>query len=144
MADIRHFAPWPNELEDLVNNLAYRPGWKFHLIADHDRGDGTHGTTLDIVTNGYDSYHVDRGETYRVHHYVHVPAATYNTRSWLRWLFEEILKIERHEAMEFFAIDGVRPFAPNHGPGNDPYYVVQYAEDEDRRTSFRGDVKEAS
>lgn len=33
-----------------------------------------------------------------------------------------------------------RPFAPNHGPGRDPYTIVEYADDVDRRTSFRGEV----
>lgn len=31
-----------------------------------------------------------------------------------------------------------RPFAPNHGPGRNPYKTFVYATDEQRRTSFQG------
>lgn len=133
-------APRPSELWDLVNKLAYRPGWHF-VLADIDRGQGSAGLTLDIITLGYNSYHPDDGETYRVHHYMPVPPAAYDRRSWQRWLFEQCLLVERHEAMEFFQIDGVRPYAPSHGPGNDPYIVREIGTDEDVRTSFRGEVK---
>lgn len=40
--------------------------------------------------------------------------------------------------MEFFVIDGERPYAPNHGPGHDPYTIRETSTDEERRTSFRG------
>lgn len=133
-------APFPTELDDLVSKVTYRPGWRFTL--NHiDRGQGSEGLTLDIVTMGYNSYHPEQGENYRVHHYMPVPPAAYNRQSWQRWIFEQILLVERHEAMEFFQIDGERPYAPNHGPGWDPYIVTEVTTDTDRRTSFRGDVK---
>lgn len=138
---MRQLAADPHLLAELVANLAYRPGWTFTL-ADIDRGQGSAGLTLDIVTLGYDSYHPDRGEGYRVHHYMPVPPAAFNRRSWQRWLFEQILLVERHEAMEFFVVDGDRPYAPHHGPGNDPYIVFDHGADVDARTSFRCDVKD--
>lgn len=133
-------APFPSKLDDLVSKLTYRPGWEFEL-ATIDRGQGSKGLTLDIITLGYDSHHPERGENYRVHHYMPVPPASYNRQSWQRWLFEQLLLVERHEACEFFRIDGKQPYAPNHGPGWDPYIVTQLTTDEDRRTSFRGEVK---
>lgn len=132
-------APYPVALENLVNDLRYRPGWTFFLETV-DRGQGSRGLTLDIVTRGYDSYHPERGENYRVHHYMAVPPAAYDPRSWRRWLFEQVLLVERHEAMEFFVVDGERPFAPHHGPGNDPYIVFEHGTDEDIRTRFTGEV----
>ena len=76
-----------------------------------------------------------------------VPPAAFDTRSWQRWLFDQLLLVEQHEAMEFFAIHdspggehAVRPFAPSHGPGNSPYTVLEYATDLDRRTKFTGEV----
>ena len=137
---MRQTAPDPTELFDLVDKLEYRPGWTFTL-ADVDRGQDSAGLTLDIVTLGYDSYHPDRGQHYRVHHYMPVPPAAFDRRSWQRWLFEQILLVERHEAMEFFVVDGGRPYAPHHGPGNDPYIVFEHGTDTDVRTSFRGQVK---
>lgn len=136
---MRQDAPYPLALAALVAKTSYRPGWTFTL-ADLDRGQGSKGLTLDIVTSGYDSYHPERGQVYRVHHYMPVPPAAYDERSWRRWLFEQVLLVERHEAMEFFQIDGVRPYAPHHGPGNDPYIVFEHGSDEDVRTSFRGDL----
>lgn len=136
---MRQTAPDPTILHELVDSLNYRPGWAF-ILADIDRGQGSEGLTLDIVTRGFNSYHPDRGETYGVHHYMPVPPAAYDRRSWQRWLFEQVLLVERHEACEFFVIDGARPYAPNHGPGNDPYIVFDHATDEEARTSFRGDL----
>jgi hypothetical protein len=138
--DLTQRAPEPTALFDLVDRLTYRPGWTFALVRDLDRGQGSSGLTLDIVTLGYDSYHPERGESYRVHHFMPVPPAAYDRASWQRWLLEQLLLVERHEAMEFFDIDGERPYAPNHGPGHDPYVIRELTTDEARRTSFRGDL----
>lgn len=139
METMRQEAPYPHELADLVSKLAYRPGWKFTLD-DADRGQGSKGLTLIITTKGFDSYHPDRGDGYRVNHYMLVPPAAYDRRSWENWLFEQLLLVEKHECMEFFTIAGEHPRAPAHGPGNDPYLVLTYGDDADRRTSFRGEL----
>lgn len=136
----KNTAPYPEVLHDLVSMMRYRPGWTF-LLAWLDRGQGSEGLTLDIVTKGYNSYHPEHGENYCVHHYMPVPPANYNRESWQRWLFEQCLLVERHEAMEFFVIGVEHPYAPNHGPGNDPYTVRELTTDDARRTSFRGVVK---
>ncbi len=148
--------PTPTELFDLVSKLSYRPGWKFSL-KDIDRGQESIGLTFIITTLGYNSYHPEQGETYRVHHYMPVPPASYNRQSWQRWLFEQCLLVERHEACEFFSFvvegdfilrDGThidqcveKPYAPNHAPGWDPYIVTELTTDRDRNTSFTGEEK---
>ncbi len=132
-------APYPEILAELVDELTYRPGWTFRL-GHIDRGQGSAGLTFRVRTKGYNTYHLDRGQTYCVWHYMPVPPAAYDRRSWQHWLLDQLLLIERHECCEFFQIGGERPFAPNHGPGNDPYIVFDYATHEDRRTSFRGEV----
>lgn len=137
-------APYPDILDSLVKAISYRPGWKVWLQdlqrdKDHGRGESK-GLTLVITTKGYDSYHTETGETYTVYHYFIVPAATYDERSWQRWLFEQFCLVERHEAMEFFQIDGIRPYAPSHGPGNDPYMVREVGTDLDQHTRFTGEV----
>lgn len=140
-------APYPTELRDLVDKFAYRPGWTAtlrHMVRDRvDPNDDlsdplTEGLTLDITTRGYNSYHVDRGPNYGVHHYMIVPAATYTRDSWQRWLLEMCFLVERHEACEFFQIDGEHPYAPHHGPGEDPYTVWHHGTEHQARTSFRG------
>ena len=150
-------APYPTELVELVARLVYKPGWTFTL-SDVDRGQGSIGLTLDIFTKGYNSYHQEQGENYRVHHYMLVPPAAFDRRSWQRWLLEQLLLVEQHEACEFFRFEwetpnqvGVevlgtnqhieRPYAPSHGPGNDPYLIREVGTKLDQQTSFRGEVK---
>lgn len=130
-------APYPEELAQLVEDCRYRPGWQVYL-ADIDRGQGSKGLTLVITTDTIDTYHPDN--RIRVNHYFPVPPAAYDQRSWQRWLFNQYVLVEQHEAQEFFQIAGERPYAPSHGPGNDPYMVREVGTDLDRRTTFRGDV----
>jgi hypothetical protein len=82
-----------------------------------------------------------------VNHYFAVPPATYDIRSWQRWLFDRLGDVDTHERMEDFALlyeenstEVTRPYAPSHGPGNDPYMVREVGSDLDGRTSFRGVV----
>lgn len=139
---MKQTADYPVVLESLVKRLSYRPGWKFGL-KDIDRGQGSRGLTFCVTSVGYDTYNPHRGETYRVLHYFIVPAAGYNEQSWMIWLLDCLKKVEEHECNEFFQIDGERPFAPHHGPGNDPYVTFIHGEDIDRRTTFRGEVQPA-
>lgn len=136
---LRQGAPYPAELAALVAELEYRPGWTFSLETI-DRGQDSMGLTLIITTLGYNTHHVDRGETYRVSHLMPVPPAAYNAASWRMWLFEQLLLVEKHEAMEFFQVSGERPYAPNHGHGWDPYLLTEETTDADRRTNFRNQV----
>lgn len=137
---MRQVAPYPEALAQQVAELAYKPGWTFQL-EDIDRGQGSQGLTLVITTRGYNSYHPEQGQNYRVNHFMPVPPAAFDGRSWRRWLLDQLLLVERHEACEFFQVGGERPYAPSHGPGNDPYLVREVGTDVDVRTSFRGHVK---
>jgi hypothetical protein len=129
-------APWPTKLEWLVRACKYREGWKFVLKPDSDRGQESEGTTLEIIIDCVDTYAPD--QDIRIRHLFIVPAASYNMRSWRRWLFDRILDVEKHEAMEFFQIDGARPYAPNHGPGHDPYIIFEEGTVQEKRTSYLG------
>lgn len=133
-------APYPSELADLVSKCAYRQGWRVWLEHE-DRGQGSVGLTLNILVDTVNSY--PPHQPMRVRHLFIVPAASYNRVSWQRWLLEQFLLVERHEACEFFTIDGEKPYAPHHGPGFDPYIIFDHGDDLDRRTSFRGEVKPA-
>jgi hypothetical protein len=137
MADYHYSqsAPYPTQLETLVNGLIYKPGWHLSL-RQIDRGQGCQGLTLIVHIVQPDTYHPEK--IIRVNHYFPVPPAAYDYRSWRRWLLEQILLVERHETLEFFQIDGVRPYAPHHGPGNDPYIIIDHGSDEEMRTSYLG------
>lgn len=131
-------APYPDDLASLVSHLTYKAGWEFDLNS-LDRGQGSVGLTLCIRIETPDSYHPERLRA--VMHYFPVPPAAYVTGSWQRWLLEQVLMVERHEAMEFFTVDGVKPYAPNHGPGQDPYSIKELTTDTDRRTSYLGELR---
>ncbi|HUY07872.1 MAG TPA: hypothetical protein VMW80_00255 [Candidatus Dormibacteraeota bacterium] len=138
-------APHPAALADLVKRTKYRPGWTLWL-EDTDRDQDAEGNvvgkglTLVITTLGYNAYRPSDGETYRVHHYFIVPAATWDERAWRRWLFDQFVLVETHEAMEFFRIDKHRPYAPNHSPGRNPYTIHERGTEKDALTNFRGEM----
>ena len=134
---MRQEAPYPEHLAELVLGCKYRPGWDIELL-HLDRGQGSKGMTLVITTATVNSYRPE--ERIYVNHYFPVPPAAYDRRSWQRWLFEQFLLVEKHECMEFFQIDDDRPYAPSHGPGNDPYMVREVGTTLDQKTSFRGEV----
>jgi hypothetical protein len=136
---LMQIAPDPLPLRELVARLRYKPAWTFSL-EDVDRGQGSSGLTLSIYIAGPDTD--DHSRTVRVVHYMPVPPAAFNERSWRRWLFEQILLVERHEAAEWYRIDGEQPFRPLHGPGHDPYMITEIATDIERRTDFPGRVRE--
>jgi len=50
-----------------------------------------------------------------------------------------LVLVETHEAMEFFKVDKHRPFAPNHGPGRNPYSIHERGSDLDAHTMFTGE-----
>lgn len=137
MRTMQQTAPYPVVLWQLVERLQYKPGWRFTL-EDLDRGQGSKGLTLVIRVRTPDSYHPE--QMIGVAHYMLVPPAAYDVRSWQRWLLDQVLLVERHEACEFFQLEGDRPYAPSHGPGNDPYLVREVGSVEDQRTSFRGEL----
>ena len=136
---MRQEAPWPDALASLVERLSYRDaeGWRTWLD-DTDRGQGSKGLTLIVQRCGPDSYHPEK--RLRVNHYFPVPPAAYDERSWRRWLFDRLGDVELHERCENFKIDGKPVFPPAHGPGNDPYLVLEYGTDLDRRTAYTGHV----
>lgn len=136
---MKQTAPYPQALAGLVERCTYRAGWTVELVTA-DRGQGSVGLTLIITTDTVNSYRHD--EAMCVRHLFIVPAAAYDERSWRRWLFERFRDVESHEAAEFFEIDGVKPYAPSHGPGNDPYLIREVGTELDVRTSFRGEVND--
>ena len=107
-------------LADLVSMLSYKPGWTFDL-AEVSRGQGCEGLTLRIAGTVPDSW--NPAETTSFLHLMPVLPAAYDRESWMHWLFEQISLVERHECMEFFEIDGEKPYFPSHAPGHAPYFL---------------------
>jgi hypothetical protein len=106
-------------LREIVAKVKCKPGWKFVLIDDEE------GLRLRITDwKCVNAYQPD--ESFPLSHFFPVPTATYNEASWRRWIFDCCRGVENHELGEWFVIDGQRPFAPLHGPGENPYVVHEY------------------
>jgi hypothetical protein len=119
-------------LRRLVARASCKPGWSFGL----EHVPRTSAFELVISANGPDSE--DRKHHITINHHFPVPEATYNERSWRRWLFECCRKVETHELCEWFCIDGERAFPPMHMPGEDPYEVHDPRSEDDARIDQQG------
>jgi hypothetical protein len=140
------------ELQQLVAAVVYKPGWAFAVVGGWSFSSGpittppvtfpgqtvnTGGTasgtwawpdgepvTLVIEIATPDSG--DPSRTVLVQHRFTAPPWT-PSDGWRRWLLEQILAVERHEACEFFQVAGDRPFYPQHGPDADLYAIRERA-----------------
>lgn len=149
MALNKQEAPYPLELLDLVSRVKYNKNYDIEL-KHVDRGQDSIGLTLCVLVTAVNPYREE--DDYKLTttmFYFPVEPAAYDRQTWQRWLWDQLQLVDLHEAMEAFRIrndDGNfdTPYAPNHGPGRNPYTIYEYATDEQRRTSFRGDIKETT
>lgn len=137
-------------LRGLVARSTCKPGWAFRLRTENGALRlviSVEGPDASTVKPGPDlwvpSSEADDRHILTVSHFFPVPAATYNEPTWRRWIFERCRGVENHELGEWFRVDGERPFAPLHGPGEDPYLVHEFRPDVDRRTRQDGVVRES-
>lgn len=141
---MRQYAPYPRELLDVVTSTTFPPEVERVYLSDMERDSAsTHGAsagglTLCMLVASPDAYHQRQR---RVMHLFPVPAATFNRDAWVRWLFDRVTDMRMHELMEYFTVEGQQPFAPLHGPGDNPYVVHVASTDVQRRTSYLGEVK---
>lgn len=127
--------PWTFDiLEKLVAEVKYKPGYRFKLIEED-------GALRLVITDMLcrDAYGPER--TMPLSHYHPVPQATYNEKSWKRWIFEQCRRVENHEIGEWLRWGDERPFAPIHGPGEDPYTVHEVRPESDARTTQDGSMR---
>jgi hypothetical protein len=122
-----------DKLRDLLPHVTCKPGWVFSLNDDEE------GFRLVIHVPCMNS-RATPTHPFTVIHFFPIPTTTWNFKSWRRWIFECCRRVEDHELGEWFLVDGERPFAPLHGPGNDPYTVRELSTDEETRTDQRGKI----
>lgn len=122
-------------LRTLVDRVECKPGWSFRIVNQEGF------LSLVITIEGTDTY--KRAKELWVSHWYPVPEATYNEQSWLRWIFERCRGVENHELGEWFKIDNRRPFAPCHGPGEDPYVLHDYRDKRDAQILQDGSIAES-
>ncbi len=131
MADNTH-----ETLRRLVELARCKPGWSFRLK------DEAGALRLVIRVAGFDSSQPDELVRMTVDHYFPVPTATFNEKSWRRWMFEMCRRVENHELGEWFRVGSEWPFAPLHGPGEDPYTVHEFRPADDALTTQDGTRRE--
>lgn len=122
-------------LQKVVNEAECFPNWSFRLEVESGVV-----RSLVITVDGHNNYKPE--EPFCVGHYHPVPMATYNEKTWRRWVYEQCRRVMNHEIGEALNFNGIRPFAPMHGPGEDPYTVHEIRSVEDALTTQNGSLRE--
>jgi hypothetical protein len=120
----------------VVDRVKCMPGWSFRL--QYEDGD----LRLVILVRGFDSAHPTDRAPFAVNHFFPVPSATYNEKTWRRWVFECCRRVMNHELGEWLRFGDERPFAPLHGPGEDPYTVHEFRPMADQLTTQDGSLRD--
>ena len=107
-------------LAELIPRITYKD-WSLSL-REVSRGQGCEGLTLIIEASVPDTT-PGSSETITFAHLFPVLPAAYNEANWTRWVLECLIAVEQHEALEWFCVDGERPYFPSHAPGENPYTV---------------------
>lgn len=123
-------------LRDLVLRARCKPKWAFRLANE----DGA--LRFVVRVSGLDSSCPDGHIPRTIDHFFPVPTATYNEKTWRRWMFDMCRRVENHELGEWFRIGSEWPFAPLHGPGEDPYTVHEFRPVEDALTTQDGSMRQ--
>ena len=118
-------------LREVVAKASYKPGWTMKIVEED-------GALRLVITDHrcVDAY--NPGQPMPLAHYHPVPIATYNEKTWKRWIYEQCRRVENHEIGEWLRWGDERPFAPMHGPGEDPYTVHEVRPEADARTTQDG------
>lgn len=99
-----------------VSRLAYKPGWSFKV-------GGPYGSMLCVYAVTVDSLHPERSRS--TQHMFTMPPLPCSVAEFVGWVRDRLLDAERHEACEFLAVDGFRPFWPHHQDEGSPYEPVE-------------------
>lgn len=97
-------------LAAFLERVTYKEGWSFRLL------EAGVGYTLEIRIRGAVNSHDPAGPLIVLTH--RRPVAEHlldsvDDRYRMDWLYRQILEVERHEAGEFFRVDGRAPFHPH-------------------------------
>lgn len=105
----------------LVAAVTYKPGWAFRIGGPGNRFLCVHASTPD-------SLQPERSRS--TQHMFELPEVD-TPRAFYRWVLDRLLLAEFHEACEFFDVDGLRPYFPNHQDEGSPYELVERWESHD-------------
>jgi hypothetical protein len=100
----------------MVSTLRYKEGWKVRLFGGQPPFTGTEQLNINFECTATDNR--DRKTPYTSAHLFIVPRKSRTKQEWMFWLFEQCQKVDLHEAMELFEVEGYRPFWPDHVNSN--------------------------
>lgn len=122
----------------IVTQVKCKPKWRFSVVNNKDDS-GKH-----LIIQIHDVNNYNHSEPFIVNHCHPVPEATYNEKTWKRWIFEQCMRTMTHELGESlrFGPEELRPFAPMHGPGEDPYTIHEWRPELDALTTQDGSLRE--
>lgn len=105
------------QMQDELDKITYRKGWKFSV-----RQGAFEGAILEVVAWLDDSVNV--GKKMKFHPPIPIPPCR-SIEDFHLWLIYRLIRIESHEAREFFKVDGVPVFYP-HMEGADQDILQEY------------------
>lgn len=120
-------------LRKVVSEAKCKPGWVFYIAEEEG------ALRLVIQIAGVDNY--DHSKPFTVNHFHPVPQTTWHEGAWRRWVRDQCMRTMTHEIGEALNFAGVRPFAPMHGPGEDPYTVHEIRPERDALTTQDGSLR---
>jgi hypothetical protein len=100
----------------LVPLIRYKPGWVFRVGGPGHRYLCVYATTHDSL---------DPTRQRCTQHMFEFPDGPVTDREFARWVLVSLMRAEFHEAAEFLAVDGFRPFYPHHQDEGSPYEWVE-------------------
>lgn len=104
------------DLAPLVASFTYKPGWRFKIAGPLNGYLCAYALTPNSLASNTDRV---------TQHQFKLPPTPITVAEFARWLLDSMLLVERHEAAEFLAIDGFRPFWPHHQDDGSPYEHVE-------------------
>jgi hypothetical protein len=124
-------------LKKIVAETKCKPGWSFNVA----QGEGSSWILIISILED-DNY--KPGQLLKVGHCHPIPTTSFNEKSWRRWILEQCLRTMNHEIGESlrFGKEEIRPFAPMHGPGEDPYTIHEWRSEQDALTTQDGSLRE--
>lgn len=88
-------------LERLLQTFTYKPDWAFTIIEE--------GLLIRLIAVDTDNHRNRIPITFSIG----IPSFVRPDFPWDRWLLDQIMEVEKHEAREFFKVNGVKVFDPH-------------------------------
>ena len=125
-------------LRKIIEETRCKPHMSFTFFVSNDGAPFLH--ILFRERNNFDDT-----KPFNVIHEHPVPFATYNEKTWRRWIFNQCMRSMSHEIGESLRFgegdDECRPFLPTHGPGEDPYDIREYRNEDDAFITQNGSMR---